>query len=215
LGELALKMKWMSSLNQPGSKLLKRGQRNRTESFRPRWHLMASDCWTKVQWSPFVSSDNFFWQRRSANRPRGIAQLVTNRKPLIAVVDDDESVCRALKRLLRSLGMSAEIYTSSSEFVELIEALPSFQPDCVVLDVQMPSMNGIEVQTRLRRARKEIPVIFLTAHDDRGARERALAGGAIAFLRKPCNDALLIRSLSAALESGEAGEKQGQPACGE
>ncbi|MGO9586412.1 MAG: response regulator transcription factor [Limisphaerales bacterium] len=122
-----------------------------------------------------------------------------SKKPLIAVVDDDESVCRAMERLVRSLGMAAETYASSEDFLNQIESLPSFHLDCVILDVQMPGLNGIEVQTRIRRIHKDMPVIFITAHDDRGARERALAGGALAFLRKPCNDALLIRTLDAAL----------------
>lgn len=141
---------------------------------------------------------------------------MTNKKnPLIAIVDDDESVCRALKRLVRSLGMTAETYSSSAEFVDLVEALPSFQPDCVVLDLQMPGLSGVEVQTHIRRTRGAIPIIFITAHDDRVARERALSGGALAYLRKPFTDALLIRTLDAALGRGEAGQEINGPACGE
>jgi FixJ family two-component response regulator len=121
------------------------------------------------------------------------------KQPLIAIVDDDECVCRALKRLIRSLGMAAETYRSGTEFLDLIEALPSFHPDCVVLDVQMPGMHGIKVQAGLRRLRGAIPVIFITAHDDRAARTQALEGGAVAFLLKPFNDALLLRTLNAAL----------------
>ena len=142
--------------------------------------------------------------------------LVTNKKnPLMAIVDDDESVCRALKRLVRSLGMTAETYSSSAEFVDLVEALPSFQPDCVVLDMQMPGLSGVEVQTHIRRNRGAIPIIFITAHDDRVARERALSGGAVAFLRKPFTDALLIRTLDTALGRGEAGQINIGPICGE
>jgi len=136
------------------------------------------------------------------------------KQPLIAIVDDDESVRRAIKRLVRSLGMTAETYLSSAEFVDLIEALPSFQPDCVVLDVQMPGMNGIEVQACLRRARGEIPVIFITAQDDRVVRTQALAASSVALLLKPFNDALLIRTLDAALGRGN-GENQIGPVCGE
>ena len=128
---------------------------------------------------------------------------MTTKKPLIAIVDDDESVCRALERLVRSLGMTAETHASGSEFVEQIESLPSYHPDCVILDVQMPGLSGIEVQSHLRRIGRDIAVIFITAHDDNTAQERALAGGALAFLRKPCNDGLIIRTLDAAL--GRAG----------
>jgi CheY-like chemotaxis protein len=82
--------------------------------------------------------------------------------------------------------------------------------DCVIVDVQMPGMNGIEVQLRIRRIHKDIPVIFITAHDDRLAREQALAGGAVAFLLKPCNDALIIRTLDAALGRRGSDEKDGE-----
>ena len=111
--------------------------------------------------------------------------------------------------------MTAETYVNCVEFVDLIEALPSFRPDCVVLDVQMAGLSGIEVQTRIQRARVPIPVIFISAHDDRVARERAMASGAIAFLRKPFTDVLFIRTLDAALGRGEPGENQSDPVCGE
>jgi len=129
---------------------------------------------------------------------------VRTKKPLIAIVDDDESVCRALERLLRSLGLAAESYASGADFMHRLEAFPVSRPDCVILDAQMPDMNGIEVQARLAGVRQHIPVVFITAHDDRNVMERALAGGAVAFLRKPCNDALFIRTLEAALEGREA-----------
>ena len=80
--------------------------------------------------------------------------VTSKTKPLIAIVDDDESVCRAIKRLVRSLGMEAEAFTSGRDFVELIDAMPSFQPDCLVLDVQMPGMNGLDVQEQLARQKQ-------------------------------------------------------------
>ena len=120
--------------------------------------------------------------------------------PLIAIVDDDESVCRAISRLVRSLGMEANAFASGREFIDRIETVPSFQPDCVVLDVQMPGMNGLEVQERLARSGNRLPVIFITAHDDAGARDRALAAGAVAFLHKPFNDELFIKTLRLALK---------------
>ena len=121
-------------------------------------------------------------------------------KPLIAIVDDDESVCRAMKRLVRSLGMEADAFTSGQQFIDLIETMPSFQPDCVVLDVQMPGMNGLEVQERLVSSGNRLPVIFITAHDEAGVRDRALAAGAVAFLRKPFNDESFITTLHLALK---------------
>jgi len=120
-------------------------------------------------------------------------------KPLIAIVDDDESVCRAMKRLVRSLGMEAQTFGSGREFTDLIESMPSFQPDCVVLDVQMPGMSGLQVQDQLVSSGNRLPVIFITAHDEAGVRDRALAAGAVAFLRKPFNDELFIETLRVAL----------------
>ncbi|HEY7556309.1 MAG TPA: response regulator [Candidatus Binatia bacterium] len=121
-------------------------------------------------------------------------------KPLIAIVDDDESVCRAVRRLVRSIAMNAETFSSGQNFFDLLDAMPSFQPDCLILDVQMPGMNGLDVQDRLATSGNSIPVIFITAHDDVGLREKALAAGAVAFLRKPFNDDLLIRTLEEALK---------------
>ena len=120
-------------------------------------------------------------------------------KPLIAIVDDDPSVCRAMERLVRSFGMDGDAFTSGQEFIDRIETTPSFQPDCVVLDVQMSGMNGLEVQSRLASSGNPLPVIFITAHDETGVRDQGLAAGAVAFLRKPFNDELLIDTLRTAL----------------
>ena len=119
---------------------------------------------------------------------------------MIAVVDDDESVCRALKRLVRSLGMDADTFASGRQFLDLLEAMPSLALDCVVLDVQMPGLNGLQVQEQLTRSGYRFPVIFITAHDDPAVREQALAAGALAFVRKPFNDELLIKTLNVAIE---------------
>ena len=121
-------------------------------------------------------------------------------KPLIAIVDDDESVCRAVKRLVRSVSMEAETFKSGQEFLDLLDAMPSFHPDCLVLDVQMPGLNGLDVQDCLSKRGNMVPVVFITAHDEVGVREKALRSGAIAFLRKPFNDALFIRTLREALK---------------
>ena len=121
-------------------------------------------------------------------------------KPLIAIVDDDESVCRAIRRLVRSVAMDGETFSSGQNFLDLLDAMPSFQPDCLILDVQMPRMNGLEVQQQLIKSGKRVPVIFITAHDEVGVREKALAAGAMAFIRKPFNDELLIKTMREALK---------------
>jgi FixJ family two-component response regulator len=117
-------------------------------------------------------------------------------------VDDDESVCRAIKRLVRSAGMEANTFTSGQEFIDLVEGMPWLHVECVVLDVQMPKLNGLEVQERLAKRGSAIPVIFITAHDETGVREKALAAGAVAFLRKPFNDELFIKTLHEAIKRG-------------
>jgi FixJ family two-component response regulator len=132
----------------------------------------------------------------TADRPIALSKS----KPLIAIVDDDESVCRAVRRLVRSLAIDGQTFTSGQEFLDLLEAMPSFQPDCLILDVQMPGMNGLELKNRLAIIGNTIPVIFITAHDEGGVREKAFAAGAVAFLRKPFNDELLIKTMQGALE---------------
>lgn len=139
----------------------------------------------------------------TADRPIALSKS----KPLIAIVDDDESVCRAVRRLVRSLSIDAETFTSGQEFLDLLEAMPSFHPDCLILDVQMPGMNGLELKNRLAMSGKTIPVIFITAYDEVGVREKAFAAGAVAFLRKPFNDELLIKTMHGALEGHRMGRQ--------
>jgi FixJ family two-component response regulator len=119
-------------------------------------------------------------------------------KPFVAVVDDDESVGRSTRRLLRSVGIDAEAFLSGVEFLQLLASMPSYHPSWVVLDVQMPGLSGLEVQQRL--AHTQLPVIFITAHDDVSVREKALAAGGFAFLRKPFNDEIFIKAVRAAMQ---------------
>lgn len=115
-------------------------------------------------------------------------------------MDDDEPVCLAVRRLVRSLAMDAETFNSGQQFLDQIDAMPSFQPDCLILDVEMPGMNGLEVQEWFVKSGNMVPVIFITAHDEVGVRDKALAAGAVAFLRKPFNDEFLIKTLREALK---------------
>ena len=121
---------------------------------------------------------------------------------LIAVVDDEEPVRKALKRLMRSAGLSAETFGSGLEF---LKSLATRLPDCVVLDLHMPRMDGFKVQAHLARKRAALPVIIITGHDLPQARERAMAGGASAFLRKPVLDRILLGAISAATASAQPG----------
>ena len=118
-------------------------------------------------------------------------------RPLIAVVDDDASICKALNRLIRSARMDAEIFNSAKEFLEDGEA---HEPDCLILDVQMPLMTGLELCNQLAGRQSHIPVIFITAYDDVAAREAASGYGAVAYLRKPFNDQVLLDAIAEALK---------------
>jgi FixJ family two-component response regulator len=120
-------------------------------------------------------------------------------KPFVAVVDDDESVSRAIKRLLRSAGLVSDTFKTGDDFLDMFESIPSYRPACIVLDIQMPGLNGLEVQQRL--AGSGIPIIFITAHDDAVVRKQALAAGAAGYLRKPFNDEILIKAVATAISS--------------
>jgi len=113
---------------------------------------------------------------------------------LIAIVDDDASVCEALESLLKSIGFRAATFTSARGFLDFPELA---NVSCVVLDVSMPKMSGLELQRHLL-ASNPIPIIFITARNGK-SREQALRAGAIAFLTKPFSDEALIDSLHAAL----------------
>ena len=117
-------------------------------------------------------------------------------RPIIAVVDDEEPVRIALRRLLRSANLDAETFPSGAEF---LESLKDHQPDCVILDLHMPQINGFAVQARLAEAGLRLPVIVITGHDATDTRARALAGGVSAYLRKPVDDQTLLTAISAAI----------------
>jgi FixJ family two-component response regulator len=122
--------------------------------------------------------------------------------PLVAVVDDDESVCRALARLLRSAGIRSAIFTTGDALLAAFDGSPRAWPrfDCIVLDVQMPGTHGLDVQRRLAGA--NVAIVFVTAHDDPAAREQALEAGAHAYLHKPLDDEVFIGAVTAAIDSG-------------
>jgi FixJ family two-component response regulator len=139
------------------------------------------------------------WLMPAGSRDRAVGNYYQT-QTIIAIVDDDESVCHAIKGLVRSLGMEADTFASGQEFIGFIEAMPSRRFNCVILDVQMPGLNGLDVQERLKRLGNRFPIIFLTAHDEVSVRERALAAGAVAFLRKPFAAELLIKTLRGAVK---------------
>jgi len=115
--------------------------------------------------------------------------------PLVYVIDDDASLLRALRRLLAAGGFRVCTFSSAEEFLESAKATPA----CLVLDVHLSGLSGLDLQERLVAAGRRIPVVFITAHDDAITRERARRAGAVDYLRKPFDDESLIAGIKRAL----------------
>jgi FixJ family two-component response regulator len=123
---------------------------------------------------------------------------VTERAKVVVVIDDEEAVRQGLQRLLRSAGFSIASFASAEEF------LNSGQLDdigCVVADIRMPGMSGLDLQSKLNADGISIPIIFITAHGDEKMRVRAMRAGAVAFLAKPFDREVLLDRVRAALEA--------------
>ena len=116
---------------------------------------------------------------------------------LITVVDDDESVRESLQGFLKQLGFAVNAFSSAKEFLESDSLRKT---DCIVLDVRMPEMSGPDLQMKLKESRAQIPIIFITAHDDDNIRSHALQMGAVDFLLKPFSDEALINAIRVALQ---------------
>jgi len=121
---------------------------------------------------------------------------MTGSKPLIAIVDDEASIRKALSRLLRSAGMEVESYPSGDRF---LAAHPTLRPDCVILDLHMPETDGFAVQQSLNTLGDRPPVIIITGHDTPETRARAMAARPVAYLCKPVNDETLLDAIALAL----------------
>jgi len=117
--------------------------------------------------------------------------------PVISVVDDDTSVRSSLRRLLKAMGFEVRTFASA---VEYLQQGPIHDHGCVIVDVRMPGMNGIDLQKKLQETRISPPIIFMTAYEDPGVREQAMQAGAVAFLQKPLVDSSLTDSIALALE---------------
>jgi FixJ family two-component response regulator len=117
---------------------------------------------------------------------------------LVTIVDDDESVREALKGFLQSAGFAAEVFSSATD---LLGSNVLDKTSCLIVDVHMPVMTGLELQRRLGNSRFRIPMIFITARDDPQARAQAVRAGAIDFLQKPFAADALLGAIHAALDS--------------
>ena len=123
-------------------------------------------------------------------------------KDLISVVDDDESVRRTTTLLIESFGFRASAFASGESFLKSGQL---HDTSCLILDVRMPAMNGFQLQSELAAAGHAIPIIFVTAYDDKESRGRALQAGAVAFLSKPFSDEQLIQTVRSALGHDNGG----------
>ncbi|MBO0720461.1 MAG: response regulator [Blastocatellia bacterium] len=118
--------------------------------------------------------------------------------PLISIVDDDASVRKSLQRLIRSVGYGVKVFASAEEYLKSEHLRHT---NCLILDVRMPGMNGIELWRELVADGREIPVIFITAHGNKAARSQALNDGAVDYLFKPFSEESLLKAIQTALNS--------------
>lgn len=124
---------------------------------------------------------------------------ITDASALVAVVDDDESIREALGSLLKSVGFRVSVFASAEEFLNKAD---DNMPDCLILDVRMPVMSGLELQQILnRKTGGGCPIVFISAHSEENAQEKALDAGAIGFILKPFNEDSLLEAVNLAIES--------------
>ena len=136
-------------------------------------------------------------KKKSTRPTTAQAETKPARQALVAVVDDDESVRTAIGSLFRSMGSRTELFGGGEDFL----SSPNLREfSCLVLDVQMPGMDGLELQLRLAAASHPIPIIFVTAYGDEKKRARALRGGAVSFLSKPFSEDALLEAVKSAID---------------
>ena len=117
---------------------------------------------------------------------------------MISIIDDDESVRRALHGLMRSVGFAVNVFASAEEFLDSDRLRYT---DCLILDVRLPGMDGLELQRHLAASHSEIPIIFITSYEDDEVRARALNAGAVDYFLKPFDDEDLLDAIDVALKS--------------
>ena len=130
-------------------------------------------------------------------RPKSSHEPVSAKEPIVFVVEDDSSIRRALTNLFQSVGLEVEVFGSASEMLQ--GKLPNVA-SCLVLDVRLPGLSGLDFQTELARANIQIPIIFMTGHGDIPMSVRAMKGGAVDFLTKPFRDQDMLDAVMVAIE---------------
>jgi len=123
---------------------------------------------------------------------------VETKSALVAIVDDDDSLRDALQGLLKATGFPAEAFSSAEEY---LNSGHQQETACLITDIRMPGMSGLELQAKLNEERRRFPIIFLTAHGDEKMRMQALRAGAVEFLAKPFDADALLENVRAALDS--------------
>ncbi len=118
---------------------------------------------------------------------------------LVAIVDDDELIRGALQGLLKEAGLPARAFASAEQF---LDAGAQHLSSCLIADIRMPGLSGLDLQARLNAEQIRIPIIFMTAHSDERIRRQALRSGAVEFLAKPFDDDVLLETVRAALKQG-------------
>jgi len=129
---------------------------------------------------------------------------MTNNQFILMIVDDDESIRKAARRLIKSYGFPVETFASAEDF---LSSGRLHETACLVLDVQMPGLNGLELQSRLITDGHQVPIIFITAFNDENARAQALKAGALGYLVKPFEEADLLTAINVALRRQEIGRQ--------
>jgi FixJ family two-component response regulator len=124
--------------------------------------------------------------------------VISGNNKVVAIVDDDEALRVALEGLLRSAGLTARAFQSAEEFMGSGQ---QFLVACLIADIRMPGISGLELQAKLNAEHCRIPIVFITAHGDAQMRMQALRAGAVEFLAKPFNDNTLLETVRAALEN--------------
>jgi FixJ family two-component response regulator len=130
-------------------------------------------------------------------RPRPPHQPVSAMEPLVFIVEDDESMRRALSNLFQSVGLEVQVFSSAAEMLQ--GRLPDVA-SCLVLDIRLPGLSGLDFQSELARANINIPIIFMTGHGDIPMSVRAMKGGAVDFLTKPFRDQDMLDAVTVAIE---------------
>jgi len=127
-----------------------------------------------------------------------ILDLMIKRRSLIAIVDDEKSVGKALHRVFTSAGFQTQVFTSGAQFLESVRTVV---PDCVVLDLHLPGLSGLDVQRRLRQDNVRLPAVVITGIEEPGIREQVAAAGTSAYLLKPLDSQTLLQAVDRAMRN--------------